>query len=121
MCFSLSKANYNNAINKFGKIFALFAIVLYLRDMHFKCFFNEWSVHILFSLFLHAFKDGTHYAIVAFKPCSINASTYYDLINPYLVFCVLHVSNISQPDLKKNGSTESHVLEKVFTKYNQLK
>lgn len=71
--------------------------------------------------FLHAFKDGTHYAIVAFKPCSINASTYYDLINPYLVFCVLHVSNISQPDLKKNGSTESHVLEKVFTKYNQLK
>lgn len=59
---------------------------------------NEIFMH---SLALHVFKDGTHQAIVSIKGFTINAPKYYDLINPHIVFSVLHISSVSESDLRK--------------------
>ena len=62
------------------------------------CSTNEM---FMYHLALHAFKDGTHHPTESIKSFRINAPKYYDLINPHIVFCVLHISRVSKPDLRK--------------------
>lgn len=61
-----------------------------------------------------------HHAIVSIKTFRINAPKYYDLINPYVVFSVLHISTVSKSDLRKL-SYEITCIGNAFMKCNQLK
>lgn len=52
------------------------------------------------SLVLHAFKDGIHQARLWIKSFRINAPKYYDLTNSHIVFWILHISSVSESDLR---------------------
>lgn len=71
--------------------------MLYIGPKYLKCLFYEIFMH---SLAFHAFKDGTHQARVSTKSFRINAPKY-DLINLHIVFCILHISSVSESDLRK--------------------
>lgn len=83
------------------------------------CFMNEMFTNnsAPFSCFQ---RWCIHHAIVSIKTFRINAPKYYDFINPYVVFSVLHISTVSKSNLRKL-SYEITCIGNAFLKCNQPK
>lgn len=87
--------------------------------MYLKCLSYELNVHINSALSSCFQRQDIHHATVSIKTFRINAPKCYVLMNPHLVFYVLLIPSVSQPDLK-NDPTKLYVPVQAFMKCHQL-